>query len=257
MTNVHISLTLDNVSVNINNKRVLESLDVSVPSGKLCAIVGPNGAGKSTLMKTILGMQPHASGEIRIFGESLEKRRRSLGYVPQKESVDWDFPISVADVVLMGTYSRLGMFARPGKAEYALVERCLEQLQISDLRNRQISELSGGQQQRVFLARALAQQADIYFMDEPFVGVDAATERNIVELMKTERDRGTSLFVVHHDLQTVPQYFDHIIMLNQRLIAAGPIADVFNAENLHKTYGGTLHFLRQSGVAEPLGSDTP
>ncbi len=248
------ALTLRDVSVQVDQKTVLQALNVTVPSGKLCAIIGPNGAGKSTLIKAIIGMQALSGGEVRVLGGAVRERRRSIGYVPQKESVDWDFPISVADVVLMGTYNRLSLFARPGKAERELVQRCLEQLNISDLSQRQISELSGGQQQRVFLARALAQRADVYFLDEPFVGVDATTERNIIALLKNERERGTSLFVVHHDLQTVPEYFDYVLMLNQRIIAFGPTADVFNAENLSKTYGGTLHFLHAADAR--TGSDS-
>jgi manganese/zinc/iron transport system ATP- binding protein len=245
-------LTMREVTVRVANQTVLENINLEVPRGKLCAIIGPNGAGKSTLIRTVMGMMKPTAGDIQLFGEPLAAQKARIGYVPQRESVDWDFPIHVLDVVLMGTFGRLGLWRRPGRCERALALQCLEKMGIAELAERQISELSGGQQQRVFLARALAQQATVYFLDEPFVGVDAQTERNIIIQLQDLKAAGTSLFVVHHDLQTVPEYFDYVILLNRNLVAVGPVDEVFQMENLQKTYGGTLHFLRASLTDEKV-----
>ena len=242
-------LDIHDVTVAYHRKPVLWDIDLTVTEPRLVGIVGPNGAGKSTLIKAILGLVPLVSGSVQVFGQPVAQARRRIGYVPQRESVDWDFPVNVLDVVLMGTYGRLGWFRRPGAKEKTQAHECLAQLGIEDLARQQIGQLSGGQQQRTFLARALAQQADIYFMDEPFAGVDAATERAIATLLRQLRRDGKTLFVVHHDLRTVPSYFDHVILLNVRLIASGPTPVVFTEENLRKTYGGRLAILETMGQA--------
>lgn len=246
-----IALEVHDLTVAYHRKPVLWNVDFLVPEGNLVGIVGPNGAGKTTLIKAILGLAPLASGRVEIYGKPYAAQRQLIGYVPQRESVDWEFPVTVRDVVLMGTYGRLGWFRRPGKAERRLAEECLDQVGMLEYTGRQISQLSGGQQQRVFLARALAQQATVYFMDEPFAGVDAATEAAILELLRTLRSAGKTVFVVHHDLQTVREYFDHVVLLNMRLVAAGPIATTFTDQNLRRTYGGRLTIL--SEAAEAVG----
>jgi manganese/zinc/iron transport system ATP- binding protein len=220
-----------------------------VPEGKLVGIVGPNGAGKTTLIKAVLGLLPLASGKVEIYGKPYDKQRQLIGYVPQRESVDWDFPVTVRDVVLMGTYGRLGWVRRPGRAEREIADQCLAQVGMSDFAGRQIRQLSGGQQQRVFLARALAQQARVYFMDEPFSGVDAATEAAIIQLLQSLRSERKTVFVVHHDLQTVRSYFDYVILLNMRLVACGPTDTTFTPENLNETYGGRLTILDEAAEA--------
>ena len=242
-------LDVHDVNVAYHRKPVLWDIDLTLHEPSLVGIIGPNGAGKSTLIKTILGLVPPASGTIRILGQPVAKQRQKIGYVPQRESVDWDFPVNVLDVVLMGTYGKLGWFRRPGKAQRELARECLAKVGLQGLENRQIGQLSGGQQQRTFLARALAQQAEIYFMDEPLAGVDAATEQAIFALLKELRETGKTVFVVHHDLRTVPMYFDHVIMLNVRLIACGPTTETFTEENLRKTYGGRLAILEKAGEA--------
>jgi manganese/zinc/iron transport system ATP- binding protein len=207
------------------------------------AIVGPNGAGKTTLIKAILGLIKPAAGQVLIYGKPYVEQRRLVGYVPQRGSVDWDFPTSVLDVVTMGMYSSLGWFKRPGKAERQSALEALAKVGMADYAGRQISQLSGGQQQRVFLARALVQDAQIYFMDEPFQGVDATTERAIIALLRELRKAGKTVVVVHHDLQTVPEYFDWALLLNVRRIASGPVEEIFTEENLRIAYGGRIAFL--------------
>ncbi len=222
---------------------VLWDIHLDVRLGRLTAIVGPNGAGKSTLLKAILGLVPLSSGRVEIFGEPYRDARKRVAYVPQRSSVDWDFPTTAIDVVMMGQYGHLGWFRRPGRAQRDLAMDCLRQVGMADFADRQISQFSGGQQQRVFLARALAQQADLYIMDEPFAGVDAVTERAIIELLQRLRAEGRTVVVVHHDLQTVPTYFDDVALLNVRLVASGPVEQVFTAENLGQAYGGRIAFL--------------
>lgn len=234
------------LTVSYDKKPVLWNIDVSIPEGQIIGIIGPNGAGKSTLIKAVMGLMPADSGWVKIYGEPLARQRRLVGYVPQRESVDWDFPVTVRDVVLMGTYGRLGLFRRPGKAERELCDRCLAQVGMAAYADRQIANLSGGQRQRVFLARALAQESRIYLMDEPFVGVDAATESAIIELLRNLKDQGRTLLVVHHDLQTAPEYFDSILLLNMRLVAFGPTQEMFTTELLQKTYGGRLTILAEA-----------
>ncbi|MFT5837126.1 MAG: manganese/zinc/iron transport system ATP- binding protein [Candidatus Azotimanducaceae bacterium] len=243
-----LPLTVRDLTVAYHRKPVIWDIDLSIPEGKLVSIVGPNGAGKSTLIKACLDLIPRTSGEVMIYGESYEKERKRVGYVPQRESVDWDFPVSALDVVAMGTYGNLGWFRRVSKRSKALSMHALERVGLADYAHRQISQLSGGQQQRTFLARALVQDADIYFMDEPFAAVDAATERAIVELLKELQKRGKTVLVVHHDLATVPEYFDWTVLLNMRVVAAGPTEEVFTQENLRRTYGGKLTLLTQAAT---------
>jgi len=238
------AIEVRDLTVAYREKPVLWDIDLTVPSGVLMAIVGPNGAGKTTFIKAILDLIQPAAGQIRVFGKRYEQQRQLVAYVPQRGSVDWDFPTSSLDVVMMGLYGRLGWFRRPGKSERHLALAALEKVGMQDFADRQISQLSGGQQQRVFLARALVQDAEIYMMDEPFQGVDATTERAIITLLRELRAADKTLVVVHHDLQTVAEYFDHVMLLNVRLIAGGPVADVFTEENLRLTYGGRVAFLR-------------
>ncbi|MGQ8968509.1 manganese ABC transporter ATP-binding protein MntB [Bacillus subtilis] len=241
---------LDNVTVAYHKKPVLQDISLQVPEGKLIGIIGPNGAGKSTLINTILGLVPRASGDISIYGKDYKDQRTRIGYVPQRGSVDWDFPTSALDVVLMGRYGRIGLLKRPKKADVEMAKVALAKVGMLDYAKRQISQLSGGQQQRVFLARALCQNADIYFMDEPFAGVDAATERAIMTLLAELKEKGKTVLVVHHDLQTAEDYFDWILLLHLRKIAFGPAENVFTIENLQKTYGGRLTFLKDKVLAE-------
>jgi manganese/zinc/iron transport system ATP- binding protein len=248
-------LSIHDLTVAYNRRPVLWDADYDAPPGKLIAIVGPNGAGKSTLIKAVLDLIPRISGEVRVFGERYQKQRRRVAYVPQRNTVDWDFPVSALDVVAMGLYRKIG-WCRPVTKRYR--EEAMESLRrvgMEGFASRQISQLSGGQQQRVFLARALAQKADLHLMDEPFAGVDAATEAAIVQLLRDLRDAGNTAIVVHHDLQTVHEYFDEVVLLNMRIVAAGPVDAVFTAENLKRTYGGKLALLDQVGqrMAEQRG----
>jgi manganese/zinc/iron transport system ATP- binding protein len=237
------ALEIHDLTVAFDRKPVLWDIDLTLPQGKLVGIIGPNGAGKSTLIKSVMGLLPLSSGYVKLFDRSIDEVRKRISYVPQRESVDWDFPASVLDIVLMGRYGKLGLFKRPRKADRDVAMDCLKKVGMESFANRQISQLSGGQQQRTFLARALAQQADIYFMDEPFAGVDAATETAIINLLRTMTESKKTVVVVHHDLQSVPQYFDWVIMLNTRLVAYGPSEQVFNQHNLQETYGGKLTLL--------------
>ena len=246
-------LLVEDVTVAYHHRPVLWNIDYQAPRGKLIAIVGPNGSGKTTLIKATLDLVPRAAGQVLIFGEPYRQQRHRVGYVPQRTSVDWDFPVSALDVVAMGMYRKIG-WLRPVSRKYRdAAKQALDRVGMLDFASRQINQLSGGQQQRVFLARALAQNADLYFMDEPFAGVDAATERAIVDILRQLRESGKTVIVVHHDLQTVHEYFDEVVLLNMRLIAAGPTADVFTPENLRKTYGGKLALLDQLGekMAQP------
>jgi len=219
------------------DKTVLEEINLGLPYHKIIGIIGPNGAGKSTLLKACMGLILCQKGEITLFGQPIHKVRRQISYVPQKESVDWDFPASVFDIALLGRYNRLSFFERPNKEDKAIAMECLEKLGIADLAKRQIRELSGGQQQRVFLARALAQDAQLYFMDEPFTGVDITTEKAIITLLKDMVAAGKTIVVVHHDLASVHEYFDWLVLLNHKIVAAGDIQEVFTIPLLEKTYG--------------------
>lgn len=244
-TNKTPALEIHDLTVSFDKKPVLWNIDLELPQGSLVGIIGPNGAGKSTLIKSVMGLLPLSSGYAKIFDKDIEKVRQRISYVPQRESVDWDFPASVMDVVLMGRYSKLGLFKRPRKADKDVAMEALQKVGMEAFAQRQISQLSGGQQQRVFLARALAQQADIYFLDEPFAGVDAATEKAIIDLLRDMSSKGKTVIVVHHDLQSVSQYFTWVILLNTRLIAYGPTEQVFTQENLQETYGGKLTLLTE------------
>jgi manganese/zinc/iron transport system ATP- binding protein len=247
-------LDIHDVTVAYHRRPVIWDVDLTLQQPQLAAIVGPNGAGKSTLIKAVLGLVPMASGRVEIFGQPVARVRQRIGYVPQRESVDWDFPVSVLDVVLMGTYGQLGWIRRPGRAERDWSRQCLDKVGLLSYERQQIGQLSGGQQQRVFLARALAQKADIYFMDEPMAGVDAATERTIFHLLEELRQTGKTIIAVHHDLRTVPQYFDYVVLLNVRLVAAGPLDTAFTPDNLRKTYGGRLALL--DAAAEALAAES-
>ncbi len=243
------ALEVTDLTVAYQDKPVLWDIDLDVPEGILMAIVGPNGAGKTTLIKSILGLITPAAGNVLIYGKSYAAQRQIVGYVPQRGSVDWDFPTSVLDVVMMGRYGELGWFKRPSAHDRNLAFEALEKVGMQDFAQRQISQLSGGQQQRTFLARALVQDAKLYFMDEPFQGVDATTERAIIEILQNLREQGKTVIAVHHDLQTVQEYFDWVTLLNVRRIASGPVADVFNTENLRRAYGGRIAFLREEKAA--------
>ena len=248
--NQELPLEVHDLTAGYHKKPVLWGIDLKVPKGKLVGIVGPNGAGKSTLIKAAMGLVPPSSGWVKIFGKPYTENRRRVGYVPQRESVDWDFPVTVMDVVIMGRYGHVGWFKRPKKADREIARDCLDKVKMLPFANRQISNLSGGQQQRVFLARALAQESDVYFMDEPFAGVDAATESAIITLLHELREKGKTLLVVHHDLPTARNYFDQLLLLNMRVVAYGDTKDVFTYELLQKTYGGRLTIL--SEVADAI-----
>ncbi|MEM8781307.1 MAG: ABC transporter ATP-binding protein [Planctomycetota bacterium] len=240
------------MTVAYHRKPVLWDVDYDATPGSLTAIVGPNGAGKSTLIKACLGLVPRASGVVEFWGRPYETQRHRVGYVPQRSSVDWDFPVSALDVVCMGRYRKIGWFRPVSRSHKQAAMAALERVGMADFAGRQIRQLSGGQQQRVFLARALAQEAELYFMDEPFAGVDAATEQAIVGVLRELRDGGATAVVVHHDLPTVPMYFDRVMLLNMRVVAAGPVngpQGVFNDANLKRTYGGRLTLLDEAAEA--------
>jgi len=243
-----IAIDVADLTVAYHERPVLWDIDLAVPRGVLMAIVGPNGAGKTTLIKAILGLVPPTAGRVFVFGRPYAEQRHLVGYVPQRGSVDWDFPTDVLDVVMMGRYGALGWVRRPGRAERAQALAALRKVGMEDYTARQINQLSGGQQQRVFLARALVQESQVYLMDEPFQGVDATTERAILLLLQELRSAGKTVLVVHHDLQTVPEYFDWVTLLNVRRIASGPVAEVFTEENLRVAYGGRVPFDSQRKV---------
>lgn len=243
------AVSVENMTIAYHKKPVLREVSFQAPEGKLIGIVGPNGAGKSTLIKGTLGLVPLASGSVDIYGKPYLSQRKLVGYVPQRESVDWDFPTNALDVVMMGRYGHVGMFKWLRASDKEIAMSCLEKVGMADFAHRQISQLSGGQQQRVFLARALAQDAKIYFMDEPFVGVDAATEKAIIALLNELKSQGKTVLVVHHDLQTVKEYFDWVLLINLRKIAFGPTEEVFTFDNLQKTYGGRLQNLNDMSTA--------
>lgn len=244
------SLEVHDLTVSYDNQPVLWNVNCAVPAGKLTGIIGPNGAGKSTLLKSLMELIPVSAGHVKIFESSIANHRNRIAYIPQKDDVDWDFPATVQDVVEMGRYGKKSLFKRLNKEDKEIVVDCLSRVEMTDFANRHISELSGGQKQRVFIARALAQEADIYFMDEPFAGVDAASEQQIVSILLEMKNAGKSIFVVHHDLQSAADYFDWTILINTQLIACGPTEEVFNAENLKKTYGGKSTLL--SKIAQRL-----
>lgn len=242
-------LSVSDLTVAYHRKPVVWDIGFDIPQGSLVGIVGPNGAGKSTLLKAVMDLIPRASGRIEVFGLPWKQARHRVGYVPQRESVDWDFPIDALDVVTMGLYRELGWFRPVRRKHRDRAMEALDRVGIADLAGRQISQLSGGQQQRTFLARALVQDADLYLMDEPFAAVDASTERAIVEILRELQRTGRTAAVIHHDLQTVPEYFDYVVLLNMRIVAHGPVAEAFTTENLQKTYGGRLTLLDEVSEA--------
>lgn len=242
-------LSVHDLTVAYHRRPVIWDVGFEIPPGSLVGVVGPNGAGKSTLLKAIMGLIPVASGKIQLFGGTYQQNRYRVGYVPQRESVDWDFPVNVLDVVTMGMYRKIGWFRPVRRVHRLRAMEALERVGIAELAHQQISQLSGGQQQRTFLARALVQEAELYLMDEPLAAVDAATEKAIIQILKGLQSEGKSAVVIHHDLQTVVEYFDYIILLNMRVVAHGPVAEVFHAENLQKTYGGRLTLLDQATEA--------
>jgi manganese/zinc/iron transport system ATP- binding protein len=246
-----LALHVEDLTVSYGSKPALWDIDLDIPPGVLAAIVGPNGAGKSTLIKTVLGLIRPAAGHVYIHGKPYLQQRHLVGYVPQRSSVDWDFPTTALDVVTMGLYGRLGWIRRPGRRERRLALEALEQVGMESYAARQISQLSGGQQQRIFLARALVQDAELYFMDEPMAGVDATTERAIIDILKTLRDRGRTVIVVHHDLQTVTSYFDWMLILNVRTIAQGGVREVYTPGNLRAAYGGQIALLDRELFEDP------
>ncbi len=249
---MNCSIEVHNLTVAYQRKPVLWDIDFALPQGKLIGILGPNGSGKTTLLKSIMGLVKLSSGHVKIFDQSLDEVRHRISYVPQRESVDWDFPISVREVVEMGRYRKGHLLRRLSREDRQIAADALEKVGMSNFASRQISQLSGGQQQRVFVARALAQQADLYLMDEPFAGVDAASEEAILTLLKEMQAKGKTVLIVHHDLQTVNQVFDNLVLLNTRLVAEGPVEKVFTQENLRAAYGGKLNIL--SRVADLVGN---
>ena len=240
-------ISVKGISVSFDRKRVLSNIFLEIEAGKIYGVVGPNGAGKSTLFKAMLGLVEMDNGSVTVEGQPVEEKRKKVVYVPQKNDVDWQFPATVFDIVLMGRYPHKGVFQKLDKKDKQIAMHALEEVGMTQFKERQIGELSGGQQQRVFLARALCQESDIFFLDEPFVGVDVTTEEKIIQILKKLAAEGKTLLVVHHDLSTVEKYFDKVILLNQRLIAYGDTDTIFNEENIARAYGGQLPILHKMG----------
>lgn len=236
-------LSVNDLSASYRKNKVLSDVQFDIEPGTLTSIIGPNGAGKSTLLKVMLELHPRLSGSVSFFGTTYAKAKSKIGYVPQRGSVDWDFPTDALDVVMMGLYGQIGWLRWPKRKHRELAMQALHQMGMADYAGRQISQLSGGQQQRVFLARALVQDAELYFLDEPLAGVDAATERAIMHTLKLLKDKGKTVMVVHHDLQTVEDYFDHVLLLNRTVVAHGPTEEVFHQANIYRTYGGTIRWI--------------
>lgn len=241
-----IAVKVERLSVNYEKTPVLWDLSFEIPVGVLAAIIGPNGAGKSTFLKTALGLLKPISGKVEFFGHPIKEVRQKVAYVPQRASVDWDFPITVFDVALMGRLGKMGFLKRANAADREATKKALELVGLESFANRQISQLSGGQQQRLFLARALLQDADIYFMDEPFAGIDAATEKALVDLLNQLKEQGKTIVLVHHDISSVERYFDWVVLLNTGLIAYGKTEEAYNAETLMRTYGRSSHLLDEA-----------
>lgn len=242
------TVKVSNLHVSYHGKEVVSNISFEFKTHKLIGVIGPNGAGKSTLMKAALGLIPRDKGEVTFDGQKVDKIRKDIAYVPQRSDIDWDFPITVIDTVLIGRYPKLGLFRRPKKSDKAFAYKCLEQVNMEEFATRQIAELSGGQQQRVFLARALAQEAEYFFLDEPFVGIDVASEETIITILKKLRDEGKTVFVIHHDLTKVSSYFDDLILINKDLIGAGPVQEVTKPEIMNKAYNIDLETINQMGV---------
>ena len=239
-------ISIKNLTVTYNKKPAIKGINLEIDEGNIIGIVGPNGAGKSTLLKAILGLLPADTGEVKIHGKDIKDSLNRVAYIPQKEQFDWDFPINVSEVVMMGRYPYIKFFNRPDEKDREIVSRVLEKVEMKKYAQTQIRNLSGGQQQRIFLARALAQESDVYFLDEPFVGVDAKTEVAIFNLIKELKSEGKTIMIVHHDLSKIEDYFDKLILINQILIAFGNTKEVFTSELLQKTYGGQLTILQKA-----------
>lgn len=242
------AIRVEQLHVSYYGTEVVRNINFSFARGNLIGIIGPNGAGKSTLIKALLELIPKDKGTVQIYGKSVKQMRKEIAYVPQRSNIDWDFPITVLDTVLLGTYPKLGLFRRPKKAERAFALQCLEKVGLQDYSKRQIAELSGGQQQRVFLARALAQDAECFFLDEPFVGIDMTSEKMIITILKKLRDEGKTVFVVHHDLTKVEEYFNELILINKELIESGPVQRVIRPEVMTKAYNMDFNLLNKMGV---------
>lgn len=240
------ALEVEELSVSYHQTAVLWDISFALPAGKFIGIVGPNGAGKSTLLKALLGLTPPLSGSVRFFGSTLEKVRKKVAYVPQRSSVDWDFPMTAYDLVMMGRFSQMGLLKWASKADKEATLKSLQLVEMEDLAHRQIGQLSGGQQQRLFIARALVQDADLFLLDEPFAGIDLATEKTLLNLFSKLKAQGKTIIMVHHDLITAQKVFDWLILLNTCLIAAGPTNDVLNSQNLAKTYGHGARLLDEA-----------
>lgn len=231
------AIEIKHLNVSYYDHLVLNDINLNIPKGVMCAISGPNGAGKTTLVKSILNFIPHLTGSIKINGKDLKQEIDNISYVPQKESVNWQFPTTVSDVVLMGTYRELGWFKRPGKTQKDKANQAMKQLGILDLANKEIASLSGGQQQRVFLARMLCQDADIIFLDEPLVGIDKKSEQIIMNILNQLKEEGKTIIVVHHDLATIEKYFDYLVLVNHKIVASGYVKDIFTPDNINQAYG--------------------
>lgn len=242
------ALKIDQLYVSYLGNQVVKDITFSVEKGSLVGIIGPNGAGKSTMMKAVLNLIAKDKGEVEVFGEPLKKWKKRIAYVPQRSDIDWDFPITVFDVVLLGTYPNLGLFKRPSKADREWAHECLKTVGMDAFSNRQIGELSGGQQQRVFLARALAQNAELFFLDEPFVGIDVASEETIIHILRDLKNEGKTILVVHHDLSKAESYFDHLLLLNKNMIQYGASEEVLQPEVITKAYANQFSFLQTKGV---------
>jgi iron/zinc/copper transport system ATP-binding protein len=242
------ALSVESLFVSYHGNEAVRNVSFSIEQGKLVGIIGPNGAGKSTLLKALLNLIPKDKGAVQIYGKSFHELRKSVAYVPQRSNIDWDFPITVLDTVLLGTYPNLGLFKKPKKKEKEWAFQCLQRVGMGEFSKRQIGELSGGQQQRVFLARALAQKSEIFFLDEPFVGIDVSSEETIITILKELQNSGKTILVVHHDLSKVSEYFDQLILLNKELIGFGDIDQVLRGDVLSKAYSGQFAFLEELGV---------
>ena len=241
------SIDVQDLTVSYDGNEVLQHISFSIKSGQLIGIIGPNGAGKSTLIKGMLDLIHRDRGDVRIDGKKITKMSKQIAYVPQRSNIDWDFPILVRDTVLLGTYPRLGLFKRPTKTDKKWADECLDKVNMLDYRDRQIGELSGGQQQRVFLARALAQQANYFFLDEPFVGIDVTSENTIIAILKALRDEGKTVFVVHHDLTKVEQYFDQLLLINKKLMKYGDVKEVMQKELMSSAYNIDFNIIQSMG----------
>lgn len=242
------ALSVQNLTVSYDNYTALRNINFQIQQGKLAGVIGPNGAGKSTLMKAALGLVGKDQGTIEFYGQPVKQMRTNIAYVPQRNDIDWDFPINVLDAVLLGTYPKLGVFHRPKKTDRKWAHTCLEQVSLDEYSKSQIGELSGGQQQRVFMARALAQQAQLFFLDEPFVGIDAASEETIIRVLKELRDDNKTIVVIHHDLSKAEEYFDDLLLLNKELVESGPAQTVLAPETLTRAYQAQLPFLQTAGA---------